>query len=239
MPLPQPSPLNDTQQTDASKSSTTDYEKTSRTTSPSLKFENTAYSTKNNGLIFLPSKRHVSPPPQTPKISSSSKPQLPLTNYEKLESYDENLTKIDSPKKLTDGVQLSIDNYSSPKKSETTNAFDNVVYSYVDNLRHQSKRLSEINLLSQSQAAAALAVAQIEITINNGQGSQQCSSSSPSSSLSSVLSTSPTLSQSLAAAASAVEQKLNVSAHSSMSKHDYTARKLNSGTNLRGTILHS
>ncbi len=163
--------------------------------------------------------------------------------------------KIQSPPPAKQGVQLNITDYSRPAKPE---AFDNAVYNYVDNLRLHSKRLSEINLLSQSQAAAALAVAQINITINATGHQQQhqqqqqmlsrsgSSSSSPSSSVSSsvLLSSSPNMlqatfvgsvsSQSLAAAASAVEEKLNVAA--SRKKSD-SGDGSNSRINLRGEQL--
>ncbi len=217
----------------------------STNTSPKkANFENTAYSTKNNGLIFLP----------TTTVTTS--PQL---NYEKIETYDENLMKISSPQEHRPkqlGVQLTITDFSKPVASAKPEAFDNAVYNYVDNLRLHSKRLSEINLLSQSQAAAALAVAQINVTINasqqqiNQQNSHQLSrsgstSSSPSSS--SVLSSSPSQfmgsvnSQSLAKAASAVEEKLGGVRVTEKSEFTSCSRKQSINeipvSNLRGNLF--
>lgn len=83
---------------------------------------------------------------------------------------------IQSPNghKPSDEILKRINSLTRQKSQENeenaSNAFDNVVYSYVDNLRQHSKRLSEINLLQTNQnnaiaaasAAAAAAVSSLE-----------------------------------------------------------------------------
>jgi len=180
--------------------------------------ENTAYSTKNNGLIFLPNNNdsnhettlfcnenilvtsaanyenlNLGPtnsctsPIVVESLSSKSNGAIPRTSS----TFCANLHQIEEDqiqkpsdeknaieKKATSTKQSpnrgkEIESEGSKKEKENGelvkqggetsnnyNAFDNVVYSYVDNLReHSKKRLSEINLLKQSAAAAAATAA--------------------------------------------------------------------------------
>jgi len=153
------------------------------------KFENTAFSTKNNGLIFLPSPKACEPSASllspsgvvdTTGVNSSINENV--NNYE---NFDPHLSVASSSKRrLSQGlldetnqkspVQLNIINLTCINNNNISNnsglvtpskpavdrehaansllddsgAFDNAVYSYVDNIRQHSKRLSEINMFS-------------------------------------------------------------------------------------------
>ncbi|CAF0761485.1 unnamed protein product [Brachionus calyciflorus] len=143
------------------------------------RFENTAFSTKNNGLIFLPQKDSYD-------------------NYENLDNLENLETGTHSPSlnsmyKPSDEILKRI-NSLTKKSTDESNAFDNNVYSYVDNIRQHSKRLSEINFLQSSSAiaaASAAAAAAVSSLNNKEQNSQSlinsnlnnlsCSSSNSSS----------------------------------------------------------
>ncbi|RMZ98158.1 hypothetical protein BpHYR1_046242 [Brachionus plicatilis] len=139
------------------------------------KYHNTAFSSKNNGLIFLA-------------------PQSPVDTYENLDNWP----KCDTAMRPFGGELCQVAECAAAKPSEQIlkrinsltkknsysdepNAFDNVVYSYVDNIRHHSKRLSQINALNSSAIAAASAAAAAAVsTLANANG-LSCSSGSSSS----------------------------------------------------------
>ena len=182
------------------------------------KFENTAFSTKNNGLIFIPSSTSRNLSPEQCNSGQSTPVQL-------------NIVNLTVKSKETLSSQTSFPKPPSPKASDPNEptqssvddgeAFDNVVYSYVDNLRQHSKRLSEISNASvaQANAAAVAAVAAISreensIAVKPHHSPHSSSVSSNSSSSSSFSSTPPFLqhnsrsSPSHQLATSAVQQKL-------------------------------
>lgn len=112
----------------------------------SSKYQNTAFSTKNNGLIFLPQNQN-------------------FDNYENLQNNDTGSDDMASGDcysfkvaKPSDEILKRISSLARNSRDDS-NAFDNIVYSYVDNIRQHSKRLSEINLLQSSAIAAASAAA--------------------------------------------------------------------------------
>lgn len=140
------------------------------------KFENTTFSTKNNGLIFIPSPKNCVDTKQARPVSCSSDINIQIESYNNYENLDQDLTEsianhlneIDS--KLP--VQINIVNRT---KKDDSGAFDNAVYSYVDNIRHHSKRLSDMFAQQLSATAATNAAAAV---INSASSSSSSSSSS-------------------------------------------------------------
>ena len=132
------------------------------------KYQNTAFSTKNNGLIFLPQNQI-------------------LDNYENLENNDTgsqflaassdcySVKSAEYAPKPSDEILRRIG--SSAEKNDDSNAFDNIVYSYVDNIRQHSKRLSEINLLQSSAIAAASAAAAAAVSSLSSEKNSQTTNS--------------------------------------------------------------
>ncbi len=116
---------------------------------------NIVYSTKNNGLIFLPSP----PKPLNKKLEHLDYENLgndvvrPVLNEEEDVIGDEEVFV---------SASMVSHNNSSNNNSTDEGAFDNCEYSYVDNLRNHSvtKQLSKASLLS-SSAAAAMAAATV------------------------------------------------------------------------------
>ncbi len=178
------------------------------------KFENTTFSTKNNGLIFIPS---------PPKLSSQQQQKQAAVHEtihenEAFSSIYENLENLN-----TKPTEIIYDNENQKVSTTTKNAFENEVYNYYDakNLRQSTKRcLSDLtspqnrltmmnnNNNKQPQQQPCILSAQIQ---HNASFSSTYSSSTTSSSSSSSSNYSTNLKSPVSFNAKQQQQQQNLS----------------------------